>query len=264
MKVELANTDNQVITLEVPPTSASLPSFFVFSLHKAGSVLQDKVIEDICRALAVPSISVPKSAFGQGVKDNFSPEAFEGIFNPSGYCYYGFRYLPFYLDGIALNQYKKLLLIRDPRDMLVSYYFSVKKSHPIPGGDVGKNLLEQRQALQNVDIDKFVLERAAQFSGTFARYDQIDDENLALFRYEDIVFEKERWIKSILAFLEVELDEATIAEIVKKHDIFPDQENSSSHIRKVSPGDHKEKLQPETIEQLNEILLPILQQHRYL
>ena len=263
MQVEITAKNQDVVTIEVPPAS-SANSFFVFGMYKAGSVLQDKVIEDICHELQIPSISIPKSAFKQGVDEGqLSKEAVKDVFNKSGYCFYGFRYLPSYLDGIPLGGTKKLMLIRDPRDMLVSHYFSMKKSHPIPEGDMGEKLLKQRQQLESMDIDSYVLEKAPTFLKLFKGYEKIDDENLALFKYEDIVFEKKQWIEAILSFLGLVLEDTVIEAIAQKHDIFPKQEDASSHIRKVSPGDHKEKLKAETIDQLNDTFASVLEKHGY-
>lgn len=263
MKVDILTKDDKTVNIEVPP-AGDVSSFFVFSMFKAGSVLQDKVIEDICAELDIPTVSIPKAAFGQGINDNLiSEKSAEDIFGKPGYCFYGFRYLPHYLNGIKLETYKKLFLIRDPRDMLVSHYFSMKKSHPIPAGNVGEKLKQQRQQLESLDIDSYVLEKSSQFLGIFNRYQKIDDGNLAMFRYEDIVFEKKRWITEILDFLEISLAEDVIEKIAANHDIFPQKEDTSSHIRKVSPGDHKEKLKAETIEKLNDKFQFILKKYKY-
>ena len=216
MRVEIAAKNQDIVTIEIPPAS-SIDSFFVFSMYKAGSILQDKVMEDICDELQIPKISVPKTAFHQGVDESLiAKESVEEIFNKPGYCFYGFRYLPDYLDDLALSNVKKFLLIRDPRDMLVSHYFSMKKSHPIPEGDMGEKLLAQRQKIESVDIDSYVLEKAPQFLNIFKKYQSVEDENMSLFRYEDIVFEKKRWIKEIVAFLGVRLEESVVEAIARK------------------------------------------------
>ena len=42
--------------------------------------------------------------------------------------------------------------------------------------------------------------------------------------------------------------------IADLHDIQPGAENVGGHIRSVTPGNHTEKLRPDTIDRLNEIL----------
>lgn len=262
MEKILRTKDNQLVSIKVPPP-ANISSFFVFALPKSGSVLQDKVFEDICHELNIPLISVAKSAFHQGVEEsNFSEEICE-LFAKYGYGFYGFRYFPPYLKNLELSTFKKILLIRDPRDILVSHYFSMKNSHDIPQGEMGERLLKQRNALQNVDINKYVIAKAPTFLKLFRSYSFIKNNSIRVFKYEDIIFEKVKWIENILTFLEFELDTNSIITIARRHDIFPAVETPQSHIRKVTPGDHQEKLERKTIQTLNEILASILIEYNY-
>ncbi|MBF2046964.1 MAG: sulfotransferase domain-containing protein [Elainella sp. C42_A2020_010] len=254
--------DQQEIKLEIA-SPANVASFFVFAIPKSGSVLQDNVMEDICQYLEIPAISIAKTAFKEGIEEGRFGEDICELFVEQGYCYYGFRYFPPYLNNFDIKGFKKILLVRDPRDILVSHYFSMKKSHPLPQGAMGDQLAQLRQKLSEVDIDSYVLENAERFADIFRAYARIEDENLKLFRYEDIIFAKHQWIGEILAFLGLEMEESVITEIAKRHDIFPNRENVDLHIRKVTPGDYKEKLKPDTIEILSELLEDVLIKYRY-
>ena len=262
MKKILYTKDNQEVVIEIG-NPANIPSFFVFALPKSGSVLQDKIFEDICYELDIPLISVSKSAFNQGVEERNFQEDISEIFVNQGYGFYGFRYFPPYLNKLDLTGVKKVLLVRDPRDMLVSHYFSMKKSHGIPQGKVGEKLLQQRKILQETDINQYVLNKSKYFFNLFRSYNQIEDNLLKVFRYEDIVFNKSKWIQNILKFLELDLPEEKIQSIAKKHDIFPSVENSDSHIRQVTPGDYKNKLNDKTIQALNDKFKKILRKYNY-
>lgn len=265
MKKILYTKDNREVSLEIAEP-ANIRSFFVFALPKSGSVLQDKIFEDICSELNIPLVSVAKSAFNQGIEEsNFSEEICD-LFLEQGYGYYGFRYFPSYLCNFDLSKFKKILLIRDPRDILVSHYFSMKNSHAIPKGEMGNRLLEHRKNIQDMDINEYVLNKADTFLKIFQSYINIKDDLLRIFRYEDIVFEKNKWIQDILSFLNLEylsLKKNEIELIAQKHDIFPKNETQNSHIRKVTPGDYKEKLNADTICTLNEIYENILIKYDY-
>ncbi len=262
MEKILYTKDNQEVVIEIG-NPANITSFFVFALPKSGSILQDKIFEDICHELYIPLISVSKSAFNQGVEERNFQEDISEIFVNQGYGFYGFRYFPPYLNKLDLTNLKKVLLVRDPRDMLVSHYFSMKKSHGIPQGKIGEKLLEQRRILQKTDINQYVLDKSKYFFNLFRSYNTIEDDLLKVFRYEDIVFNKSQWIQNILEFLQLDLPENKIQSIAKKHDIFPSVENKDSHIRKVTPGDYKNKLTNSTIQTLNQKFKKILLKYDY-
>ena len=80
---------------------------------------------------------------------------------------------------------------------------------------------------------------------------------MILLKYEDMVGNFDSWLASILAFLEFSPGQETLSRIKNDAD-FSVQEDISQHKRQVTPGDHKRKLKPETIESLNAILEPVL------
>ncbi len=262
MKKAVYTTDHQEMVIDIP-TASKYPSFFVFAMHKSGSVMQDKILEEICAYFQIPMISIAKTAFKQGIEEGAFEQEICEIFQETGYCYYGFRYFPQYLKGFNLSRFKKILLIRDPRDIVVSHYFSMKKSHTVPQGEVGQKLLELRDELAHIEVDEYVLKKAPGFRNILKTYGIIEDNNFKLFRYEDIIFNKQQWVQDILSFLGLEMPEDKSKAIAAKHDIFPTGENQSSHIRKVTPGDYKEKLKPETIEQLNDCFKEVLEKYGY-
>lgn len=262
MKKLLHTHNNQQIFIPVPPPS-NLPSFFVFSLHKAGSTMLSGIIEKIGSQLEIPLISVTQTAYAQGFEEDQLTEEACSLFSKVGYGFYGFRYLPHYLSDFDLSGFKKILLIRDPRDILVSLYFSVVKSHAVTVGEAGKRLLQEREAAAKIDIDEYVMQNMEYFVARFRVYQQLEDDRLRLYRYEDVVFEKYQWIQDILEFLELELDQEKIREIAQSYDIFPTQENPAAHTRKVTPGDYKQKLKPSTIAILNQQFDEILNHYGY-
>lgn len=267
VKKVLHTSDNQELVIEVPEPS-QYESFFVFSIQKAGSVMLDGIMEDICTNLDIPFINIPSSAFQQGIPESLLIiDEIHSILNHKGYCFAGFRSVPEYLYSFPLENLKKskkILLIRDPRDILVSHYFSIKNSHEVPTGKQGMEILELRQKAQNIEINDYVLQQSKNFQDLFTRFSIIEEDNLLkVFRYEDIIFNKEQWIEDMLNFLEFNLSKETIKNISNKYDIFPEKEDPNKHIRKVTPGDFNDKLKADTITQLNIDFSKILLKYNY-
>lgn len=221
------------------------------------------IIEALGAHLHIPLISIAQESHIQGVEEDDLMQEVCDLFAEVGYGFYGFRYLPSYLTDLDLSRFKKILLIRDPRDILVSLYFSVLKSHIVTKGEVAKQMLQERQAAARLNIDEYVMKNMEYFIRRFRDYRRLEDDRLKLYRYEDVVFKKYQWIQDILAFLELELGEKTIQEIVESYDVFPMHEDPALHIRQVTPGDYKQKLKPDTIEILNQQFKETLDHYGY-
>ena len=262
MKKTYYTIDGQELSIEIPD-ACNYPSFFVFSIWKAGSTMLDGMIRDICSYLHIPIIDIHPTAYMQGINDNKLTSDICQLFVKTGYCYMGFRCLPSYLHNFDFKEVKKILLLRDPRDILVSHYFSAKYSHGITTGDLGKEQTRVRQELVEVSIDDYVLQISETFLRVFDLYNLIEDNNLKVFKYEDIIFNKEQFMRDILYFLDLKLPDNLISETTIKYDIFPKSEDVNAHIRKVIPGDYKEKLKVGTITKLNECFKDILLKYQY-
>ena len=84
-----------------------------------------------------------------------------------------------------------------------------------------------------------------------------------LYRYEDIIFDKLAWANDMLAYLGLAAPAAVVERLVAQNDLRPPVEEITQHVRKVVPGDHREKLKTETIAELNTRLAPILEKYGY-
>ena len=62
------------------------------------------------------------------------------------------------------DKYSVLIILRDPRDVLVSAYFSIRKSHVLPmNPHIREGLLSERRKAQEETIDEYALRCAPQF-----------------------------------------------------------------------------------------------------
>ncbi|MFI4898160.1 MAG: sulfotransferase domain-containing protein [Phycisphaerales bacterium JB059] len=251
------------------PGEADLPSALAFSFYKAGSTLLRKVLEDLTPEAGVRLVNLEGELFRLGVEHRKVDRSASSVFRPRGYCYGVFRLMPYAYDIPILEDAPKLLLVRDPRDILVSHYFSMSRSHPTPGSKLSEikaeRFTKERERVQVTSVDEHALRKAPMFRKHFAGYAErlLEQPNLRVDRYEDIVFDKRRWIDGICEHLGWDVDQTRRAQVASRHDIVPEGEHEDQHIRRVRPGDHIDKLRPETIEALNEIFAPFLDHYGY-
>ena len=249
---------------------ADLSSVYLFSLPKAGSMLLQWVARAMAAEVGVRFRSVMGELFAAGVDPFESKPDLSGEFEPRGWCYGGFRELPGWFRIPGLADHRKILLVRDPRDMLVSNYFSVGRSHPAPGqGAMRDRYDRQRAAAQSQSIDDYVLGLAGRYAARFESYQPLldcpkADENLRIDRYEDILWEKRAWVRDLAGFFGWGLSPTATDRIADKHDLRPDAEQPDKHVRQAEPGDHRRKLRPETIAELDRVLEQPLRRFGYL
>ena len=244
----------------LPPTqSPESPSVYAFSLPKAGSVLLDSILRDLSSAVGLTYVSIMGEFFQLGLAERDVPAETSKIFRDRGYCYGGFRSFPQKFEIPNLRTCTAILLVRDPRDMLVSHYFSTRSSHPEPGRSLSTSMkgMPLRERAQGRTVDEYVIELAQFYSIHLRRYMKVLDENpeaFRVFRYEDVIFGKRNWIAGICETFGWSVPETTIRKIADKNDIRPRAERESQHVRQVVPGDYERKLKPETIAKLNLLL----------
>ena len=93
--------------------AADRDSVFVFALHKAGSVLLDNIVRDLCGAVKVPTVSLDLFCFNKGLPiEHVAAESVEALFNTPGYCFSGFRGVHPCLAGVDLSRHGKVVLVR--------------------------------------------------------------------------------------------------------------------------------------------------------
>ncbi|MCF6263989.1 MAG: sulfotransferase [Xanthomonadales bacterium] len=242
-----------VVSIDDP--KPGLKSSYVFAFARGGSTLLNGMIEAYCNYVNVPTFSLFNSAFDQGVHTSEIQEDSLKLFKKTGYVYTGFRHFP--LFNMDIKGAPVVWLVRDPRDILVSLYYSILKSHVIPKGLV--SLVKSRKATEKTDINQFVLNRAKTFNQQFQRYQKmLVSSDLKIYKYEDVIYEKEIWLTDIIAKLGIEYNPRLVRNIARDFNILPKKENNNKHIRQVHPGNHTTKLESQTIQELNKVLSEFL------
>ena len=130
--VELVSKQGRHYRVSLPEPKMNLRSAYIFAFARSGSTLLNDMVTAYCRFLEVPTFSLFNSAFDQGVGTHEIDSDALVCFKTSGYIYTGFRHFPAF--DLDLASAPTIWLTRDPRDMLVSLYYSVlKKSQHTQG-----------------------------------------------------------------------------------------------------------------------------------
>jgi hypothetical protein len=247
------------------PGKIDMPSGFAFSMHKAGSTLLFNILRRLCEIVGLQFVSIMDESFMKGFYPDDLPENVSQIFLKKGYFYGGFRFLPDQFSIPGLKEAKKIFLIRDPRDILVSLYFSVVQSHIIPKqGKLGEAMAAARKQYSKIPIDEFVIKRSDLFLDRMVQYKKLfEHDNLRMYRYEDVIYKKQQWAEEIVDYFNWPVAKALIPSVINPLDIFPEKENPSEHVRQVHPRNYLKKLMPATINNLNEKFRPFLEMFNY-
>lgn len=266
MKYSFLAADGTSFETELGEPDA-LPAAYVLSVHKAGSTLLNRMATQIARAAGRPVFALPTLLFTNGVKLGDCPQEAVDLLERPGTVFTGFRTTR-WLDDIAqYHSAPKFFLVRDPRDIAVSAYFSSAFSHGIPkGGTVRERMLRHREKVKTMDLSEFVMRGSANAAmrNTLAFIEHIDRyENFTVRRYEDVIFEKRKLTDDIARVLSVDLPEPQRAQIASRNDVRPDEERPHEHIRQVKPGNHKQHLSPEACEYLESTFAPIFSRFGY-
>ena len=251
--------DYQEIFARTRPGAGDFEQCYAFSIHKAGSTLMHKMIGEVCNAAGIPAISIPDILFKEGLTEKgWESEPQIGALIGPGRVYYGYRYLPqFLVDADPdLRTRPTVLLVRDPRDALVSQYFSFggkHLSHRLPDKNK-EQFIERNSRTADLEIDEYVLQAGRNYLKKMQSYrDALDLDSILMRRYEDIYFDKRGFLGEIFTTFRLPVAADILDSVAARNDIRPDAEQTGKHIRKGAPGDHREKLRPETIARLNDL-----------
>jgi hypothetical protein len=252
-------------------TYSQRPSVLHFSFNKAATQTVKKLLIECARRNKLTPALLHDYAFHHSMPfldhlDSASMKKYAHLFKSSGYLYTVFGGM---IEEIpSLEKFKVVLVVRDPRDILVSDYYSIAYSHAIPDGEKKEVYLSRREKALATKLDEYVLQSAPKLQSVFERY------AIHLFpvcpgvhvaRYEDMVENFPEWLDSLVSACGMEISKSFRQDLLANHEARrPKGENIQKHLRKGMPGEHREKLRSETIEQLNQTFNESLTRFNYL
>lgn len=258
------NSEKVIYTLPVSPGPEN-NSVLYFTIPKSGTIMLTNLLGSLTHAAKLSIVYVIGELYQAGALriDSFStlmdnaPASTSEVILPKGYCY-GFPGVPTTFEIPIFGTAKSIMMVRDPRDMAVSKYFSILLSHPKPGPSAGQNEMETRMPLRaearDMGLDRFAITYCASYYRDILKdYRELAlSPSMKVFRYEDVVYEKKAWAQEICSHYGWNVSDEQLEAAVAKVDVFPDKERPDQHVRQVHPGNYKQKLRPETIRYIEE------------
>ena len=240
------------------PSKSKKQSVIVFTTFKSASTFISKFLKTITEETDYLSANFDayftlekKMRFNKWFDDkNFLKTAFHS----KGYIYGPFRA---FINTPKTDEYKFLLFLRDPRDVLISYYYSIAYSHPI----VIDIMSKLREDALNSSIDEHVLKTSDFLLKVYTDYKKLSEENEVIYlKYSDMIADPQKFLNNIQNSLGIKLKKETINKILVEELQSPKQEEDIyAHRRSGKTGQYKDKLKPETIEILNEKFKDVIQ-----
>jgi len=241
-------------------------SIIWFTAHKCASVYASEILQKLAEDVGMIYRNYEGDLWEKGqsleklIYGNDS-ETINNMFKTTGHIYGPFRQ---YYPIPEMEKYKVILMLRDPRDVLTSLYFSMAYSHDIPESQK-TDLDSAREYVKNKNIDDIVIEHSPWVRTTYEHYTKylFGKNNVLFLSYEDMVTDFPIWLIELCKNLPIKPSEKLKNELIDLA-VFEVEENIYSHKRQVKPGDHRRKLKVNTIKQLNLELQDVLKIYGWL
>jgi hypothetical protein len=207
-----------------------LPSVFHVTHWKAGSQWISSVLKYAAPERFVQPKYGPLGLLG-------GPFERGRVYAPVYAPYTRFRQL---VPDDALN--RTFVVIRDPRDTLVSWYYSLMYSHPELTDHICKERRELRQLSKSDGLALMACKHLQQVTCIQREWIQA---GARIFRYEDFVNQQQETFKQVFDFCNLRSFDLYRRLIVLRHSFGVrtwwrmGRENTKSHLRKGVPGDWK-------------------------
>jgi len=250
-------------------SSSTSPSIVHFTVRKAASQYVKRILYRCASDSGLTPVNFDGYSFLSsfpylGDMSDAEFEQYAHIFKPAGYCYTPFTGLMRRIPN--LEQMRLILVMRDPRDVLTSDYFSLSRSHVLPGDPkYAERFLRNRAKVSEMSLDEFALSEKDKLLDFYDDYVKARGEypNMCVTKYEDLVTNFEDWFNTVVSFCEFDVSEKTKRTLIEEAVQPAQKENAQNKRRQVTPGDHRQKLRAETIETLNDTFAKVLDRFGY-
>lgn len=240
-------------------------SVYFYSVHKAGTALFTHVLR---QANELTHVDYETMLFD----DKLSTEL---VFEKYGHLYGVFRIVnekhnQLYIKitrHIAKPDFVKdkniVYLVRDPRDLIISFYYSFGFSHVSSANAQMESELQQtRNRLRSLSLDEFALKHAPVVKEKLEILYWLSKESRhsIILRYEDLLEDFSGFMRNFSKYISIPPE--------RQRELFlasrpRDSEDLKAHKRSGRSKQYIEKLKPETVHELNRVLRPVLEKFGY-
>ncbi len=238
-------------------------SVIFFTTHKCASSFMTQFFMMVANDSDYKIVDYASSIWGLGdaldigsTYEPFLENNYDRLYFQTGEIYTPQRH-PIHFPGI--ENFKHIFFLRDPRDVLVSAFYSFGFSHVLPQNTSAKNtFLQEREKMQQGSIDDYVKKAATEW--ILPLYQQYQDlresSNANLYLSYDLFNTNlPNFIDELSHFLNFTPTEKKIQKVIKANSKgISSEESPSKHRRSGKSGQFQEKLLPATVTYLNELL----------
>ena len=234
-------------------------------VHKTGSQWIKAILSDeiVLQKTGMTVYTYQKHLPTIGDPRKLTERVFENAFPPN--CIAS----PLYMDYNSYNSipkpgnYKTFCIIRDPRDIIVSWYFSVKYSHPLMG-----KIPQHREILHRRSLSRGLI-YCIEYLKDFGLFESLKSwinlpnsaHHIKVFRFEDMVNinRQSAVFTELFSHCLIPLDTDETRNLLDKYHfkrmqkMEKDKNSDVSHYRKGVPGDWKEHFDEDVKKIFNEV-----------
>jgi hypothetical protein len=156
-----------------------------------------------------------------------------------------------------------IFLVRDPRDILVSGYYSFGYTHGFsPAYEIRLIQEQRRKRIQNESIDQYAMEAANSVENHFEKLYQLREacHRSVILKYEDMIDHWELFVEDLTRYVDIK---ENILKKIYSNSRPLEKESRESHRRSGRVGQFRSQLQKTTITYLNKTFESILEKFQY-
>ena len=194
----------------------------------------------------------------QGRHEEFLSNAYSELYSMHGAIYAPQRR---HLDFPGRELFRHIFFLRDPRDILISSYYSVAFTHPVPyRSESRKRMAQSRATAREQEIDDYVMGQAETWlKPLFEQYILLREsaEDSLYLKYDFFVENTAEFVRELCNFLHLNPDSKAVKLLIDQ--ATPVQKTEvMRHKRSGRSGQYIEKLRPDTVNALNDMLANVL------